>query len=356
MTFEGIIEELQNKVYRPVYLLMGEEPYFIDEITDYITGNILTEQEKDFNLTVLYGKDINISTIAEVSRRYPLMSEHQVVVIKEAQNIYGLNLKASTDEDNEQELPPAKKGLATDVLIHYVQNPLKSTILVINYKYGTISKKSRLYQAINEAGIIFESKKLHENQAPTWINAYLKVKNITIDQEANFLLTEYLGNDLGKIVNELNKLIICLPPQNKKITIDQIELNIGISKDYNVFELRKALATKDILKSNRIIQYFANNLKDNPLILILTSLFQFFTKVLIYHQLTDKSKQNASAKLNVPVYFIYDFEIASRKYNAAKVIGIISLLRQYDMKLKGVDNNSTQDGDLLKELIYKILH
>jgi len=351
MSFEEIMGELKNKVYRPVYYLMGEESYYIDEITNYIAGNVLTEQEKDFNQTILYGKDVNIPAILGVARKFPMMANYQVVVVKEAQNVAGINGK-----DTGEEQGSSKKYRASDAFLLYVQKPLKSTILVINYRYGTINKKLKLYQAINETGVIFESKKLYDNQIPAWVAAFLKHRNVAIEPEAIILLCDYLGTDLGKIANELNKLIICLPTPDAKITTSQIELNIGISKEYNVFELRKALANKNTYKANQIVNYFANNLKDNPLIIILTSLFQFFTKVLVYHQLADKSRQNASAEMSIPVYFIYDFESAAKKYSAAKIIQVISLIRQYDLKSKGVDNNSTSEGDLLKELIYKILH
>ena len=334
MSFEQIISDLKNKIYKPIYFLSGEEIYFIDLITKYIHDNVLTDAEKSFNQTVLYGKETEISTVINTAKRFPMMANHQVVIVKEAQNIKKI-------ED----------------LIHYAENPLQSTLLVINYKYKTLDKRKKLYKIINEKGILFESKKLYENEVPSWINAYLKNKNRTIDPSAGMLLTEYLGNNLSKIANELDKLIITLPEGEFNITTTHIERNIGISKDYNNFELHKALTQKNVLKANRIVNYFGANPKDNPFTLTISTLYHFYSKVLTYHFIKDKrDRRSVAATLKVNPFFVGDYEKAAKNYNPKKTVEIISLLREYDLKSKGYQNVSTSHGELLKELVYKILH
>jgi DNA polymerase III subunit delta len=334
MSFEQIIGDLKNKIYKPIYFLSGEEPYFIDLITKYIHDNALSESEKAFNQTVIYGKDTEIATVINSAKRYPMMANYQVVIVKEAQNIKDI-----------------------DDLIHYAANPLKSTILVINYKYKTLDKRKKLYKVIGDNGVLFESKKLYDNEIPGWINAYLKKRNLTIDPSAGMLLTEYLGNDLSKIANEIEKLIITLPNGEYNITSLHIEKNIGISKDYNNFELHKALTQKNVLKANRIVNYFANNPKDNPLVLTISMLYSFYSKVLVYHFIKNKtSKQEVAAALKINPFFIADYEKAAKQYNPKKVVEIIALLREYDLRSKGLHSESTPDGELLKELVYKILH
>jgi DNA polymerase-3 subunit delta len=282
----------------------------------------------------MYGKEVEIHSVINTAKRFPMMANHQVVIVKEAQNIKNI-------ED----------------LIHYANSPLKSTILVINYKYKTLDKRKKLYKALNENCILFESKKLYDNEVPGWINAYLKSKNRTVDPSAGMLLTEYLGNDLSKIVNELNKLIITLPDGEFNITTSHIERNIGISKDYNNFELHKALTQKNILKANRIVNYFSHNTKDNPFTLTISSLYHFYSKVLTYHFIKDKrDRRSVAATLKVNPYFVGDYEKTAKNYNPKKTVEIISLLREYDLKSKGYNNVSTSHGELLKELIYKILH
>ncbi len=334
MSFEQIISDLKNKIYKPIYFLSGEEAYFIDLITKYIHDNVLTDAEKSFNQTVLYGKDTEIATVINTAKRFPMMANYQVVIVKEAQNINNI-----------------------DDLIHYANAPLKSTILVINYKYKPLDKRKKLYKAIQENGILFESKKLYDNEVPAWINAYLKNRNRTIDPSAGMLLNEYLGNDLSKIANELDKLIITLPEREFNITTSHIERNIGISKDYNNFELHKALTQRNVLKANRIVNYFTHNQKDNPFTMTIATLYHFYSKVLTYHFIKNKSdKKNVAVSLKVNPYFVGDYEKAAKQYNPKKTVEIISLLREYDLKSKGSNNVSTSDGELLKELVYKILH
>ena len=333
LTYEEIISDLKKRIFKPVYFLAGEEPYYIDLITNYIEEKVLSDAEKAFNQIIIYGEETSIPAIIEISRRFPMMASHQVVIIKEAQS-----LKMIED------------------LIIYLEKPLLSTILVLNYKYKVIDKRTKLYKALESHAVYFESVRLRDYQVPAWIERYLMTKGIKTDPSASALLTDFLGTDLHKIVNELEKLIITLPASNPVITTSLIEKNIGISKDYNNFELQKAVGEKNVLKANMIVNYFANNPKDNPITLTISSLFGFFSKLLTYHYLTDKSKNNVAAALKINPFFVKDFETSALKYNVAKIVQIISLLRTYDMKSKGYGDLSSEPGDLLKELVFKILH
>jgi DNA polymerase-3 subunit delta len=333
VTFEEIISDLKKRIFKPVYFLAGEEPYYTDLITEYIEENVLSEAEKSFNQVVLYGEDTTVPAIIDAARRFPMMSSHQVVIVKEAQTLRKI-------ED----------------FIFYLEKPLPSTILVINYKYRVIDKRTKFYKALESQALYFESPRLRDYLVPAWIERYLMAQGIKTDPNASAMLTEYLGTDLHKIVNELQKLTITLPPGKPVITTSLIEKNIGISKDYNNFELQKAVGEKNILKANMIVHHFANNPKDNPITLSIASLFSYFSKLLTYHYLTDKSKNNVAAALKVNPYFVRDYEVSASKYNVAKTVQIINLLRTYDMKSKGYGDLSSEPGDLLKELVFKILH
>lgn len=333
MDFNQIINDLRNKVYHPVYFLMGDEPYFIDVISDYIEEHVLDANEKEFNQTILYGKDVDVLTLISEAKRYPMMANHQVLIVKEAQNLKDIETLAS-----------------------YLENPLKSTILVICYKYKTLDKRKSFSKTVDKKGVVLESKKLYDNKIPDWINDYIKDKNYIIGPKASLLLTEFLGNNLSKITNELNKLMLNIP-EKSEITTAHIEQYIGISKDYNNFELQDALARKDILKANKIISYFDKNPKENPLIVTITALFSYFSKVLSLHYAPNKSNSKEVASLlGIHPFFVKDYELAGRNYNIRKTVEIISLLREYDLKSKGYDNTSASGGELLKELVYKILH
>jgi DNA polymerase-3 subunit delta len=312
---------------------MGEEPYFIDVITNYIADNALAEHEKAFNQTIMYGKDTTIYAVMDAAKRYPMGALHQVVIVKEAQLLSDI-----------------------DQLHYYAEKPLKSTILVIAYKYKTLDKRLKLYKSLEKTAVVLESTKLYENKIPDWIDTYLSKSSYTIVPAASKLLSDYLGTDLGKIANELDKLMIVLSSgKERQITPEHIERNVGISKDYNVFELQNALSEKNILKANRIVNYFAANPKDNPIIVVISTLFGYFVKVLTYHYLADKS--NAASALKVNPYFVRQYEAASRKYPAAKVVQIISILREYDVKSKGAEGTmSASNGDLMREMVFKILH
>ncbi|MDR1698980.1 MAG: DNA polymerase III subunit delta, partial [Prevotellaceae bacterium] len=275
-SYEQILAELKSRQFRPIYFLMGEEPYYIDLLTDYITENVLTPDEREFNQTIMYGKDVDIDTIINTAKRFPMMSDYQVVVVKEAQNIKNM-----------------------DNLMYYLQKPLKSTILVFNYKNGTLDRRKKLTSEIDKAGILFESKKIYDNQVAGWINNYVRQKNISIDAKATMMLAEYLGTDLSRIVNELDKLLITKPADAKSITPELVEENIGISKDFNNFELLNAVIQKDVLKCNRIIQYFAQNPKNNPLVVTLTVLFNYFATLMLYHYQSDRGTDTLQRELGI---------------------------------------------------------
>lgn len=324
--------ELKSGTYRPIYFLMGDETYFIDKITDFIANNALPPEQHAFNQIIMYGKDVNVALIDNTARRFPMMSERMVVIVKEAQNIKSF-----------------------DNLVHYAKKPLDSTVLVINYKYKKLAKNKKVYKEIAKNGIVFESKKLYDNQIPDWITKYLAEKKQTIDPNATRMLVDYLGTDLSKISNELDKLMISLKV-GAQITPKDIEENIGISKDYNVFELQKALTQRNALKSNRIVKHFAANPKSNPFVLTVTSLFYFFSKILLIHSLKDKSRNNVAKVLKVHPFFTTDYLTAAKSFNVNKLVFIISILREYDLKSKGVNNASMPEGELLKEMIFKIIH
>lgn len=333
-SYQDIMNGLRNKVYSPLYFLMGDEPYYLDKITDYIQKNILNETEADFNLTVMYGKDVDIDIVINAAKRYPMMSEYQVVLVKEAQDIKNW-----------------------DDLSFYLQNPLKSTILCFSYKYGKPDGRKKWFVDVSKRGIIFESKKIYENQVGGWINDYLGAKKIRISQKAEVMLTEFLGNDLSKIANELDKLLLTKPAESTEITPDLIEKNIGISKDYNVFELQDALINKDVLKANRIIQYFGDNKKANPIQWVLIQLFSFFSNLMIYHYLADKRNSSLVASaLKINPYFVSGYVKAASNFNARKTMNIISDIRETDARSKGINNIGADDLDLMKELVFKILH
>ncbi len=333
LEYDDIMQDLKNKIFSPVYFLAGEEPFYIDLITGYIESNVLDEQEKAFNQIILYGNDTTPAQIIDIARRYPMMAAHMVVIVKEAQAIKKI-----------------------DDLAVYLQNPQKSTILVINYKYKSLDRRTRLYRAISERGVYFESKRLKEYEVPGWIDRYLMKKGIKTEPDAGRMLTEYLGTDLHKIVNELEKLMITLPTGKPLITLEHIEKNIGISKDFNNFELQKAIGEKDPYKAALILKYFEGNTKENPVNLTIASLAGYFSRLLTYHYIEDKSKNNVASVLGIHPYFVKEYEVAAANYSIRKVLEIISLLRTYDLKTKGFGDVSSSPYDLLKELVFRIIN
>lgn len=333
MEFAAILQNLKKGIYHPIYLLQGEEPYFIDEISDYIEKNILSDAEKGFNQTIFYGKDSEALTIAESAMRFPMMASKQVIIVKEAQSLSKI-----------------------ETLLSYAQNPLESTILVLAYKYKALKGNTKLAKAIKKNGVVFTSKKLYENKIPGWIDAYLKRHNYSITPQAAVLLTSYLGTDLSKIANELEKLVIAVKDSNR-ITPEHIEKNIGLSKDFNVLELQNALGDKNVLKANKIIQYFGANPTLNPIQKTIAGLYFYFSKLFTYHFLKDKSERNVAAELRVHPFFVREYIGAAKKYSPTKLYEIMGILREYDMKSKGFNvSGMVETGDLQKEMIYKILH
>ncbi|MDO5608451.1 MAG: DNA polymerase III subunit delta [Capnocytophaga sp.] len=327
----AILANLQNKIYAPIYFLMGDEPYFIDVLSDYIAKNVLSEDEKGFNQMVLYGQDVSMSEIISNAKRYPMMASHQVIIVKEAQA-----LKRSIDE-----LDP------------YLANPTPSTILVFCYKYDTLDKRKAIYKKLAKNHIVFESKKLYDNQVAEWIPTTLKERQLSIQPKASQMLVEFLGNDLGRIQKELDKLALIVPARSE-ITPDIIEKNIGISKDFNNFELRKAIALKDEYKAALICRYFADNPKDNPFVVTVGVLYGFFQQLLSYHGLSDHSDSNVASHLKVHPMFVREYHAAARNFPMKKVSGIIAALRTVDMKSKGVGAVNMAQADLLKETLIHI--
>ncbi len=348
-----ILLDLKRRIYKPIYFLSGEEAFYIDQISDYIENNVLDETDREFNQNIVYGKDIDFVSILGLAKQFPMMSEYQVVIVKEAQNIKELNKSAGGDDSSA--VAKNNPNSAVQQFVNYIANPQPTTILVFCFKYKTIDKRSAMAKALQKHAVYFESNKLYDNQVPEWINNYVKDTGYSIAPKASFLLSEFLGNDLSKIANEINKLVISLP-KGKEITADLVQDNIGISKEFNVFELQDALAKKDILKANQIVNYFAFNEKEHPAVMILSSLYGYFSKILKYHFLPDKSKFAAAGALGVNPYFVDGYAKAALNYNTGKLKNIFAYLKECDLKAKGVDNPSIENGELLKELVFKILH
>lgn len=334
ITHVDIVKDLQEKKYKPIYYLMGEESYYIDRIADYMAETILTEDEKEFNQIILYASDTDLSTIINAAKRYPMMAEHQVIIVKEAQNLKNL-----------------------DELSFYLQKPQPSTILVFCHKNGSLDKRKKVTLEIEKAGVLFESKKMKETQLPGFITTYLKKKGIDIEPQASQLIAESIGSDLNRISSELDKLFLSLSPQQKRVNSELVERHIGISKDFNNYELRNALIEKDVFKANQIVKYFNKNPKNNPIQMTLATLFNFFSNLMLAYYAPEKSEQGIATQLGLKTTWqSRDYISAMKKYSAVKVMYIISDIRECDARSKGVGNPSTGNGDLLKELIYKILH
>ena len=334
MTYEDIAKDIKNGKFAPVYLLMGEEDYYIDRISDYIVEKALDENEKEFNLTIMYGLDTDMASVVNNAKRYPMMSEHQVVVVKEAQNL------RSWEE-----------------LSFYMQKPLTSTILVFCYKHGTMDRRKKIVAEIEKNGAVFESKKLKENLLPGFITTYMKRRKMEIDDTAAQLMAEFVGNDLNRLAGELDKLIITMPKDRNRITPVEIERNIGISKDYNNFELKNALITKDTLKANKIVKYFSDNPKSNPLQPTLALLFNYFSNLMVAYYAPERTENGLAAYLGLKSPWLAKEYIAGMKaYTGVKVMNIITQIRFCDARSKGIGNVSLSPGELLRELVYFILH
>jgi DNA polymerase III subunit delta len=326
---KDIINDIKKGTLAPIYFLMGEEPYYIDGISNYIEKTVLTEEEKGFNQMVLYGRDVTIDEIVSNAKRYPMMAEKQVVIVKEAQDL------SRTIEN----------------LVPYAESPQPTTVLVFCYKYKKLDARKKLSKVLKKNGVIFESKKMYDDKVPNWIMQFLSGKGYSITPKAAQMLTEFLGNDLSKIHNELEKLQLVIKPE-QQITPQLVEQNIGISKDFNNFELQNAIGAKDIKKAFAIVQYFAQNPKNHPLIMTVALLYSFFSKLLKYHAITNKAE--APKMLGVNPYFIKDYQTAARNYSMKEVSGIIASIRNIDLKSKGVGAANMTPADLYKELLTSI--
>ncbi len=334
MTATDIIRDIKARKIKPIYLLHGDESYYIDLISDYLEENVLSDAEKSFNQTIFYGKDSDVMSVLNASKRYPMMSDYQLIMVKEAQEL--------------------KIDKAAEQFQAYCENPLKSTVLVLCHKYGKFDKRKKVFKVIEKSGLVFESASIYENKVPAWVEDFVKSRGYHINHTASALLGEYLGNDLSKVANELEKLMLNVA-KGQEIGTKEVQDNIGISKEYNVFELQNALSKKDVYKANQIVNYFEANPKANPMVLVMGNLAGYFTKILKYHYIKDKSQ--AAREMGVNPYFLKDYEFAAKNYPLGKTFEVISLLREYDLKSKGVDSTgNTEAGDLMKELVYKIIH
>lgn len=333
--FEEICKEITSRKFYPVYVLMGEEPYFIDKITDLLLEKVLDESERDFNQVILYGADTDAVSIINAARRYPMMSDYQLVIVREAQLVRDIELLSS-----------------------YVRKPLMSTILVLNYKYKTLDRRRSLASLVEKVGVLFDSKKIQDYRMPGFITSLMQQRNVAIDPKAAQMLSDFLGNDLNRLNKELDKLGIIMAEKGlKRVTPEIIETNIGVSKEYNNFELIRAIAVKDVLKANRIAQYFEKNPKNNPIQMTLPVLFNYFSNLLICYYTKDRSESGLMSALGLKASFqVKDYMVGMRHYSAMKVFKLISEIRMTDAKTKGVENVSANDAALLRELLYRILH
>ena len=335
VTFQTIMQDLKNRSFAPFYLLMGDESYYIDSISDYIASHVLSPEECDFNQTICFGSDVTAVQVADMARRYPMMAEYQVIIVKEAQNIRSL-----------------------EALEKYLKNPVKSTILVWCHRNGKIDARKKVLGLAQSVGVVFESKKLRDYQLPDFIQNYLKPKKISIDPKSCQMIADYIGADLSRIVSELDKILIYLPEDDRRITPEVVEKEVGVSKDFNAFELRNSIVSKDIFKANQIIKYFDNNPKAGSLYSFLPLLFSFFQNLMIVHYTPNKSsEQDIARALDLKsAWGSKDFITGLRNYSARKTMEIISKIREVDGKSKGLDNPNTGAGELMKELIFFILH
>jgi len=336
VTYESVMHDLKARDFKPIYYLMGDESYYIDKISDWIAENVLQPEEKDFNQTVLFGSDVNASQIVDVAKRYPMMSEYQVIIVKEAQNV--------------KNVEPIEK---------YLKAPMSSTILVMCHKNGTIDGRKREYvKAIQQAGVLFESKKLRERDLPSFIEQYLKAREASIDPKSTQMIADAIGADLSRLTGELDKVLLSLPESDRRVTPQVVEDQIGVSKDYNAFEFRDAIVNRNILKANQIIKYFDENPKAGGLYALLPMMFSYFQNLMLSYYCPQKGSQEALAQwldMKSP-WGARDYITGMRNYSGMKVMQIISKIREIDAKSKGLDNPNTAPGELMKELIFFTLH
>lgn len=334
-TYQQIMSDLKAGKFAPVYILMGEESYYIDKIADYIADNALRPEERDFNQTVIYGADTTTMKIVDQAHQFPMMAERQVIIVKEAQAL--------------RQLEPLEKCL---------KNPVKSTILVWCYKNGKIDARKKVIALAQATGVVFESKKLRDYQLPAFIADYLKKKNVSIDQKSAQMIAEHIGADLNRMTSELDKVIISLPNDDKRVTPDIVEREIGVSKDFNSFELRDAIVQKNVFKANQIIKYFDTNPKAGSIYSFLPMIFNFFQNLMIvYYSPQNRTESDIAKALDMrSPWGARDYVTGKRNYSARKTMDIISKIREIDAKSKGIENPDTSAGDLMKELLFFILH
>jgi DNA polymerase-3 subunit delta len=331
-SFQSILSDLKKGQFAPIYLFEGEEPFFIDELTDYIEEHALDEAGKAFDQVVMYGRESDGMQVVDEAKRFPMLGERRVIIVKEAQDLKQM-----------------------DALLGYIKQPMPNNILVLAHKYKKLDGKTTIAKQLRQHSVHFESKKLYDNQIPAWVEEHLKTYGYHITPKAAALLAEFVGADLSRLSNELQKLTLVVPPSSN-ITPEDIERNIGISKDYNNFELVNALAHKDVLKANKIIKYFGDNPKDHPGVVLTAVLYNYFSKVMVAHYTTDKSPRGLAVALKINPFFAKDYMVGMQNYNMNKLIKIISYLREFDTRGKGVNNVSTSSYDLMRELVFKILH
>jgi DNA polymerase-3 subunit delta len=337
-TVKKILADLKGKKYAPVYFLQGEETYFIDVISDYIEANVLSDSEKGFNQVVVYGKDASMATILTHARRFPMMAERQVVIVKEAQDIQDLN-----------------KETGAKLLLDYLSRAVPSTVLVFCHKNKSLDKRKELGKKIDQLAITINTKKLYDNQLPEFVSDYAREKKLGIEDRAIQALCEYVGNDLHRLTNEIDKLMIAIKA-GESITVDQVMNQVGVSKEYNIFELQKAIINRDTLLANKIVNYFESNTKKNPMIPVVAYLFSFFSKLLAGSVATDKSDKGLVSVLKISPYAARDYSLALRQYPTQKIIGNISHIKEADLKLKGVNSGAETDGQIFRELVYKLMN
>ena len=353
LSFESVFRDVKNKIYHPIYFLFGEEAYYSDQIANLIEEHAIPDEEKEWNQHILYGKEIDIGVLISYVKRFPMMGEKQLIIVKEAQEVKYFNSK---DKDEENETVDKKKSAKTiDPFLHYLENPSASTILVIVFKHKKFDQRLKVATTLKKHSIYLESSKIYDNKIPAWITQYLAQNAYRIHPRATALIAESLGNDLSKIANELDKLQINIPAE-REISVSDVQEYIGISKDYNIFEFQAALGQKDVLKCNRIVNYFGANPKNNPMPLIIGQLFTYFSKIMIMHSSGERSNEKLAGILKVNPYFVSDYVSAGRNYPMGKLVEIISMIRKFDLRSKGVDSTESESGELLRELTYHILH
>lgn len=336
VTFDAIMRDLKSGKYAPVYILMGDESYYIDRITDYIAENVLDPDDRDFNQTVVFGADTTAAQVVDMAKGYPVMpATHRVVIVKEAQGLKSL-----------------------DALERYFEKPLASTLLVIAYKNGTIDRRKKVVGKAEAVGVVFESKKKRDYELPTFIETYLKKNHVAIDPKSAAMIAEHIGADLSRLISELDKVMISLPDDNRRVTPDIVEREIGVSKEFNIFELKIAIIERNVFKANQIVKYFDKNPKAGSLFSCLPLLYTFFQNLMVAFYAPDKNNDNnLAAFLELKsVWALKDYRVGMRNFSAMKTLQILAKIRETDAKSKGLDSLNTSTDDLMRELIFFILH